>query len=1670
MPQARRSGARPRGRSAAQPSPSQAPVELRPVDVHTPPSGRQPPPPVVTSIQELPLKELDWVDFERLCFRLAGRTEGVEDWQRYGRNGQAQAGIDLFVRRNGGRYSAWQCKRYEVFKVRDLDKAVAAFEGGSWLKRSDELLLCVTARVDDTAVQEAAEKVSERLSAHGVNFRLLGPDKLSDLLKSEPAIVADFFGAAWVEAFCGNDGLQRLRDASHRLDRSKLASLRTALLSFYSARFTSLDRGLFAPDGQQGRTFTEPPLSRFLVPDVLTTPVEGGRTTTATELPAPRASGVTEDARSASGEASSPSETFSAPLEASTRVALPSWLGEAPLAVILADAGLGKTTALRALAIDLLTGNGVFPEVAAAWGNHIPIYIPFARWTHLAALTPRGVSLEEAVAAWLGMFSVGEDLQRLVCEALADRRLLLLVDGLDEWSDETAARTVLSQLDTVVRSRGVSAVVTSRPLGFARLGSLGPPWRTARLAPLSEQQQRRLVYLLLDTPPLDHVADVPTPELSPRARTARTRAEEFLGELDEVRGLRALAESPLLLAGLLSLKQRDLVLPRGRFAAHEQLTNILLSLHPEARARSAADATPRFPPALSDPDARRRVLGKLAYYARKSGTDSGIPLQDARRALVDALLDEDDFGLPADQAKAAAASLLAVNAETRGILVEKAPGEVGFSHAVFEEHLAAFHLSSRPQHEQRDFVANSFPDPRWMNVVLNLFRLQRRPQDVEDLVEVLERQAVYGVGRIVRDLILAEIAFGEASCPGRTRRRLAATALDEVERGTWMPSRAAILRIALNGLGSGVGHDAVVGRLRRWFPDTQSYRDNLFAALARWPRSDELEDVLWRALLNPGEGGCGNVSKAMASVFGGDSAVGAKLVRALWSGYVPETSAQLLTALGEGWPDHPNLDQAIEDARISRAPILRFAAIRLAVGRNRHSVKDRDFLLAYATSNSPGFYWLRPEVADTLLRGWPGDGKIFAAALSAWSNRGWRDTQLDGDVAARLVLRGFKDEPKVLDALVAELATEDYAFSLTNNIDLVQAAFQRHPVLSNAIDEWLERRAKKGALLDHQAAQARVISGSEQAKARLIDEVAQGGRYVFWPIWALLAGWDLQEPEIRAALQAFARRPHDELQHAAHHLPAIVADSRECRQLLLEVARLPNLERVDFVVQAFVELRVGPADSEVVEALVGAARRRRTTLFDGIPALVAHFGQAPAVRGITEELLQAKGAPLAAMAHGYRDDAEMRSAILQVAQPLPENLRLALAGHAARREASVPDLEPVTSGYEAERQAPVRAVAEVGFVRRLRRDASTGMDLAVTRLAREVNAVGPDLDSVRGAALTAAIETEYLPEVLAAAKNVDREPDVDAFGRGLYRNSYLLETVARKWGYLARAFGTNVIACLSSRGDNPVQAWEQLAPFLAGAPEAERAFVDWCATHDAALHPAGLQALRRLAPRTTLLREHSLRRLQTGWGAMLSDVQAGIASGAILGADFGSDPDVVRQLVAGLEKKYVGATVGLSICAREDPSLRALFQSWESRTIRLAPVDVFNLLACFGAPEMKTEKILQFVNETTGRAWDLYPENVDAIVRILSRDSEVVDLLVSRLSDPAASPDEIASIPRLLSAAGLAGPDVREWCEQRLADTETRPRMVEYGMDVCAGSFRAVRHSLLDVLLPYGTA
>src|ERR1035441_4504936 len=90
-------------------------------------------PPVQSRPQVLPLNELSWEHFERLCLRYVRSRASVVTSQLYGVRGQNQHGIDLYVRlTEPARYEVYQCKRVETFEVDDIANAVGKFLNGKW--------------------------------------------------------------------------------------------------------------------------------------------------------------------------------------------------------------------------------------------------------------------------------------------------------------------------------------------------------------------------------------------------------------------------------------------------------------------------------------------------------------------------------------------------------------------------------------------------------------------------------------------------------------------------------------------------------------------------------------------------------------------------------------------------------------------------------------------------------------------------------------------------------------------------------------------------------------------------------------------------------------------------------------------------------------------------------------------------------------------------------------------------------------------------------------------------------------------------------------------------------------------------------------------------------------------------------------------------------------------------------------------------------------------------------------------------------------------------------------------------------------------------------------------------------------------------------------------------
>jgi hypothetical protein len=185
---------------------------LKLTDVSPQPSNLVTRLPVATRLQKLPLGELSWENFERLCVRLIKKESDAEFAQAYGVRGQNQEGIDLYVRRRSNqRYIVWKCKRYQEFTKTDVAKAIQRFlkafktgDAGIPIKEADVLILAVTADLSDVNIAKEIERQNKRLN-RWCKISLIPCDifGISDKLKSHPDIVSDFFHPSWIEEFCG---------------------------------------------------------------------------------------------------------------------------------------------------------------------------------------------------------------------------------------------------------------------------------------------------------------------------------------------------------------------------------------------------------------------------------------------------------------------------------------------------------------------------------------------------------------------------------------------------------------------------------------------------------------------------------------------------------------------------------------------------------------------------------------------------------------------------------------------------------------------------------------------------------------------------------------------------------------------------------------------------------------------------------------------------------------------------------------------------------------------------------------------------------------------------------------------------------------------------------------------------------------------------------------------------------------------------------------------------------------------------------------------------------------------------------------------------------------------------------------------------------------------------
>ena len=1562
---------------------------------------------------------------------------------------QAQDGIDVYARLIGGGHVCWQARNWQDVGASDIEKAVDDFLEGKWATSAKRFVFCARASFADTRLQDTIEAQAKRLLKKGTVFEAVDGSQFSEKLRSHPEIVDDFFGRNWLVAFAGEEAAASLK---RPLEMQRVIALRKRLAEIYDARIHQLDPGLNADPGRRDAGDIR---KRFVVPDVdLDNPFlepslepEDGPA----EVP-----GQDDDAwqfdeysdRTPANFRRPPSESSEAP-----SVAFDDWLLHGERALLLSGApGSGKSTALRCLALDLVRTPQLFPAVSDRLGARIPLLVPFALWSRLTAKEQREVRLSEVIRETFRAFVPRSELDEYFIEALLDDRLVLLIDGLDEYTNEQAARTTLATIETFVRTHDVFTIATARPAGLRRLGvPESGYWKTARLVELPPRQQRDLATKLLSEE--DSVA---TP--------VALRVEQFFKQLEHSR-LQSLAGNPLLLHGMLSVASRQIILPNTRFQLFQKLIEIFLEVHPNRRATAAAEVELRSG-IFSTDDVRSEALAKLAFEVQARGADVGIDRRDARQVIKGFLADSE--GGPAwsmEQARLGARELTAVDADTSGLIVERGPEELAFCHAVFREHLAGLELATWSLEDQVEFVSCHAGEPRWRGAILSLLQSLKRRADVELILEAILDEYEGAPDSTDRLLLLADAAFATASLSGSVGRQAALECLSRIESGTDDTEGLELLGMALDGPRAGPIGEAIVTRLGRWWPGiTEWWLPDLFAQLGRWPPTEELAETLQLALR--GDSNQLAAASSLARVFGESPEVGCNLIALAHESVNPWVTAAALDALSRGWRSIDGLDNWLHEAERSSSIQLRAVAALALYRRGRRGDKGRDSLLRALGAGWSRFTGsLHAEIMDALVADWADDSKLQDACWDRLEMRGPSTYDIGYDNARSMLMRLHREDPRVPRWVQKEIETRDY-FPFGGTLPggaLLEPILSEHANVRGSVQTWF--KGEKSSSLDYTVAQLAAMVRSDEAKQAVLSRLAETGPFRFWPIWSLLHGWGIGDPEVAAALKPLPRIPPEERQHIAHHVPAIVGSVDESLRLLIEICDLREVSRTDFVIDGFAALGNGIHEGEAVSAVLPHVRQSPAEFGGG---LIARFHSDSRVREFALERLRKSSPPLGAIASVYGSDAEIAPLILQRAAPLPTVFRRYIARRASQRfddEA----LKRVLRECDQETDSHAMIQATIGRSYAALAAPGEPQDRAEV-LRAQLHAVGPTFDDQRVAALGGLLALGRV-DVFAGEKEGSDDKPLRVNLVGQFKDYVpALELAAERWEDLETAMGESPVSRLSRWSDEPAGFWRSLAPYLSRSSRLRTRFFEHCEDGSVVLPAPALLALARLVgPGSSLLLDCCKRVLAMEFDGQkwtpFDVAHATVVASKCLAAHFAKDVSAFEAIVVASDslRGEGGAVVGL---ASRWPDHEIVVREYQNL---LEPRPWHGLLVCTdlwllslkGTREQVATALAKFVTRPVPSPWDFPEDALDAFRARLERDPEVEETL-RQLAIDNDEPSVRASTVRLLASTSTR--QSQDLAEELLAAEHRRSGPPRFALDILTNRIRPVRNLMREVL------
>jgi hypothetical protein len=1390
----------------------------------------------------LPIGELEWPDAEKLFLRLLGTVRPVQFAKLFGVPGQAQAGIDAYARLplevtdagTGDRdYITLQSRRVKSLTAARIKKAVDDLLEGEWADKTSAFYFATSFDLQDARLDAAIRQQTARLAERNIAFVPWGVQEVSGLLKEHPRLVDDFFGRAWAERFCGPETAQALAINLPRQDSSKL---RADLRNLYEAVFSA-----------QGEARNPEPGRQFVILDVDPSPQkpeiiniephEQGGEQGAVHGPvdgkayiASRLGGRRQSFRSVRQLLNDASQPTSA---AVGTVTADEWLARGKYRLLVGLPGAGKSSLLRFTATDLLSTRPQSVALQQEHSDDLPVWLPFGfLCRHLEASTES--SLVSAAEAWLKSQSAAH-LWPLVLQALQDDRLLLLVDGIDEWSNVGAAEHALGILEAFLRRTRASAILSTRPHAVDRL-NWGGQWELAQITPLTDQQRRTIASGIL--------GPVTKPEAEPAVRSGWTAGvEPFLDQVAATPELAELSRSPLFLTLLATTWQGE-PLPQQRFKIYTRLVELLVEKHPQMRKRAS-----RAQGAQLSADDVTVLFAAVAYHLRVKDPAGAVTKAEMRRLIVESMTDDEVLGYAEPDARKIADAVLSMAEDEFGLIVSHGVGAVGFLHRVVLDHLAGQYLATLPANAQAEAVQRFVHDPGWHDVLLAQLSTQVSPHATEQLLTA----AIGTGGHRWADIDGYELAADALAAGVKLTPRSQAWYLNRlVERVETHPAlrhRVNLITALAGMLTSHTARSHLLPVMRRWLTAPRPDPSPTMWALRDLGIADEVAaDYLFWGLRHSEDSVKVNAALAIARRFAGEPQLVGQLVALTETGPSSATQAAAILALGNGWAEATGTTRLIGWPRHQPSVRLRLVGLDLLQRVNRPGGasslrrEERAWLLSLIRHEEllPGPW----PAADLVNIAAAGDAQVADFALETLVTNGRNGG--DRFLAWSLACNAFADDSRFKAWVAGQLARRDQHGLVLYNVTMIPQQWRDDPAFAQALGLYVD--AELRGVTPYNVTDLLAAMPPEEARAALLGSLDTGRPYA---AAATLAERYIDDDHVRAAL---ASRLRGDYPHAAP-MAGVAIDvlgPGEGFAVLVSLLRHPNqagrYEQRVVVAQAVADAwkrfedavrnkdaEAGPArdvlasyDPAELAALCTAVSTHPLTWH--APSVISAWpGQAP-VQEFAAKLLRdpasiASGIPdtippAVLRAYCGRSDESSRKIVdeaLSLLKHIEPELREVLAFELAHSSLGVDDRVGVMAGWKDEPDTEVRRIAFIGLIQAITRhqqarDAVAGnhaftpeMEWLRQEITRDLCAYGPEFEERRQLAWTGMLmlgdltlidgieETIGHPGAPGVKLEVLYDDDVDQI---------LVNLVAENWEQLRAHFGEAVFERLSGKSDS----------------------------------------------------------------------------------------------------------------------------------------------------------------------------------------------------------------------------------------------------------------------------